>query len=157
MMLRFICKLWYVSLFNAENPGTHTVLDIVQASNSELPHLMFYGPSGAGKKTRVMALLKEIFGAGVDKVRDPESYSTRTSLTRFCDHQMHLEHRTFTTTSSKKVELTTIASNYHIECNPADVGNSDRFVVQEVIKEIASSHPVIQTGPARGFKGIYLI
>jgi replication factor C subunit 3/5 len=31
-----------------------------------------------------------------------------------------------------------IGSNYHIECNPSDVGNSDRFVVQEVIKEIAA-------------------
>ena len=36
-----------------------------------------------------------------------------------------------------------MASNYHIEMNPSDAGNNDRFVVQEVIKEIASSGSVL--------------
>lgn len=39
------------------------------AQTGDLPHLLFYGPSGAGKKTRIMALLRAIFGAGVEKVR----------------------------------------------------------------------------------------
>lgn len=37
-------------------------------ATSSLPHLLFYGPSGGGKKTRVMALLRELFGDAVDKV-----------------------------------------------------------------------------------------
>lgn len=40
-----------------------------QAESGEVPHLMFYGPSGAGKKTRIMALLHAIYGPGVGKVK----------------------------------------------------------------------------------------
>jgi hypothetical protein len=29
-----------------------------------------------------------------------------------------------------EVELTTVSSNYHVELNPSDVGNNDRYVVQ---------------------------
>jgi replication factor C subunit 3/5 len=83
---------------------------------------MFYGPSGAGKKTRILALLRAIFGPGAERVR--------------------LEHRTFKTPSNKSVEITTVASNYHIEICPGDAGIYDRIVVQEVIKEIASSQSI---------------
>ena len=51
--------------------------------------------------------------------------------------------------------MTTTASNYHIEINPADAGNQDRFVVQEIIKEIAQSHPLQTGGPGRSFKGAH--
>ena len=34
----------------------------------DLPHLVFYGKSGIGKKTRAMCLLNEIYGKGVYKV-----------------------------------------------------------------------------------------
>ena len=50
----------------------------------------------------------------------------------------YLEHRTFKTPSNRTIEVVTIGSSYHIECNPSDAGTSDRYVVQEVIKEIAS-------------------
>jgi replication factor C subunit 3/5 len=96
------------------------------SSGEELPHLMFFGPPGAGKKTRVMALMREIYGAGVERIK--------------------LEHRTFKTASGKPIEIGTLGSNYHIECNPSDVGNNDRFVIQEVIKEIASHSNLSSTG-----------
>ena len=40
-----------------------------QARGGDCPHLLLYGPSGAGKKTLVMAILREMFGASADKVR----------------------------------------------------------------------------------------
>ena len=89
----------------------------MQAALGDLPHMLFYGPAGAGKKTRIMALLRAIFGAGVERVK--------------------LEHRAFKVPSGKVVEMTTVASNYHIEINPGDAGIYDRFVVQELIKEMA--------------------
>ena len=39
------------------------------ASEGSLPHMLFYGPSGAGKKTRIMALLRAIFGPSVQKIK----------------------------------------------------------------------------------------
>lgn len=46
------------------------------------------------------------------------------------------------TPSKRTVEVTTVASNYHIEINPGDAGIYDRHVVQEVIKEIAQFSPL---------------
>lgn len=109
------------------------------AASPELPHLLFFGPPGAGKKCRVMALLREIFGPNVEHIK--------------------LEHRRFKTPTNKDIEIATLGSNYHIECNPSDAGNNDRFVIQEVIKEIAS-HATLQSqsGKAggRAFKVVVL-
>lgn len=80
--------------------------------------MLFYGPSGAGKKTRIMALLRAIFGNGVERVK--------------------LEHRSFRLPTGRTLEMTTVASNYHIEINPGDAGIYDRYVVQELIKEMAA-------------------
>ena len=61
-----------IKMVMAENPALSE-----QATSGEIPHILFYGPSGAGKKTRVLALLREMFGNGVEKVC---SYSTHIIL-----------------------------------------------------------------------------
>lgn len=86
----------------------------------DFPHLLVYGPSGAGKKTRIMCLLRELYGSGVEKLR--------------------IEQHNFTTPSNKKIEISTISSNYHIEVNPSDVGIQDRVVIQELIKTVAQTN-----------------
>jgi replication factor C subunit 3/5 len=40
-----------------------------QAASGDFPHLLIYGPSGAGKKTRISATLKALFGPGVEKIK----------------------------------------------------------------------------------------
>ena len=104
----------------------------------DFPHTLVYGPSGAGKKTRIMAMLRQLHGPSVERLR--------------------VEQRTFKFGSSQPVELTIVSSAHHLELNPTDAGIRDREVVQEVIKEIAQSAPVIGGGSdgAPNFKVVVL-
>lgn len=81
-----------------------------------------YGPSGAGKKTRIVATLKELYGPGVEKIK--------------------IDSRVFQTTSNRKLEFNIVASVYHLEITPSDVGNYDRVVVQDLLKEVAQTQQV---------------
>lgn len=49
-----------------------------------------------------------------------------------------------------------MSSNYHVELTPSDSGFQDRLVVQEVIKEIASSSPLETVQDQKGFKIVVL-
>lgn len=42
---------------------------LFQVTEQDCPHLLFYGPSGSGKKTLIMALLRQMFGPGAEKVQ----------------------------------------------------------------------------------------
>uniref|UniRef100_A0A0B6ZAQ3 Replication factor C subunit 3 n=1 Tax=Arion vulgaris TaxID=1028688 RepID=A0A0B6ZAQ3_9EUPU len=101
----------------------------------DFPHLLVYGPSGAGKKTRIMCTLRELYGAGVEKLR--------------------IEQSQFTTPSNKKLEISTISSNYHIEVNPSDVGFYDRVVIQELIKNVAQVNQ-LDASTQKSFKVVVL-
>ena len=81
-----------------------------------------YGPSGAGKKTRIVATLKELFGPGVEKIK--------------------IDARVFQTTTNRRLEFNIVASIYHLEITPSDVGNYDRVIVQELLKEVAQTQQV---------------
>ncbi|KAJ8027897.1 Replication factor C subunit 3 [Holothuria leucospilota] len=104
-------------------------------TSGDFPHLMVYGPSGAGKKTRIMCILKELYGAGVERLR--------------------IEHQTFTTPSNRKVEISIVASNFHIEVNPSDAGIYDRIVIQELIKTTAQTQQ-LESGTMKDFKVVLL-
>ena len=91
--------------------------------------MLVYGPSGAGKKTRVIATLKELYGPGVEKVK--------------------IDSRVFQTTSNRKLEFNIVASVYHLEITPSDVGNFDRVVVQDLLKEVAQTQQVDQSARQR--------
>jgi replication factor C subunit 3/5 len=94
-------------------------LESLAKNPASLPHLFFYGPSGAGKRTRISAFLGALFGPSA--------------------HKLKLNQREFTTPTGRTVEIHMISSDYHIELSPGDAGTSDRFVIQDVLKDIASS------------------
>ncbi|CAD6194692.1 unnamed protein product [Caenorhabditis auriculariae] len=105
------------------------------ATTNNVPHLIFYGPSGAGKKTRIKCFLRELYGPGAERT--------------------HMLMKSFTTPSNKKLEIQTISSNYHIELSPSDVGVYDRVVVQDVIKEMAQTSQ-IDAASQKSFKVVVL-
>ena len=112
------------------HPETTARLQSLAADPHSLPHLLFYGPSGAGKKTRIMSLLREIYGPGSQRLR--------------------LDKRTFTTPTKRSIEINMISSNYHIEISPGDAGINDRYVVQEVIKEMAANRNISSAATSVG-------
>jgi replication factor C subunit 3/5 len=64
----------------------------------DFPHLMFCGPSGAGKRTRINCLLRELYGTGVENV--------------------HIIQKEFQSNSGKKFQVNIINSIYHLELTP---------------------------------------
>jgi replication factor C subunit 3/5 len=107
------------------------------ATRGDFPHLLFYGPLGSGKKTRVYCFLNQIFGSGVYKLKSEEKI-------------IKLEN------SSTVVECFVVSSNYHMEICPADCENNDRHVVQNMIKEAASSQNIESKGKSNTFKVIII-
>uniref|UniRef100_A0A158PKA5 AAA domain-containing protein n=1 Tax=Angiostrongylus costaricensis TaxID=334426 RepID=A0A158PKA5_ANGCS len=103
---------------------------------NDFPHLLFYGPSGAGKRTRIHCILRELYGVGAERLR--------------------LDKKLLVTPSNRKIEIDTVSSNYHIEMNPAEVGIYDRFVVQEVIKQMAETAQ-IASSTQKNFKVVVLM
>lgn len=94
----------------------------MQAASADFPHMLFYGPSGAGKKTRILATLRALYGPGAEKIK--------------------IDARIFQTSSNRKLEFNIVSSVYHLEITPSDVGTYDRVVIQELLKEIAQTQQV---------------
>jgi replication factor C subunit 3/5 len=132
-------RLW-MDKYQPKNIGdldfNHNITEILKtiSQKEDFPHLIFYGPEGAGKKTRIRAFLSLIFNNGVHKVN--------TELKQL-------------KVNSTTVEYLITSSNYHIELTPSDSEMHDRIIIQKVIKESASSS-LIDTKSSRKFKIIVL-
>lgn len=85
------------------------------AERGDVPHLLFYGPPGAGKKTRMMAILRHLFGDGIDKVKAETISPEGTNQ-----------------------EFISVSSSYHNQVSASELGNKDRVCVQHMIKNLSS-------------------
>ena len=88
-------------------------------SNDDFPHLLFYGPNGAGKRTLAKCILSELFGEGALKMKS--------------------EIKEFEATASTTVEWVVYSSTYHVEISPSETDRYDRVVVNSIIKELAGT------------------
>ena len=116
------------------HPSTTQLLKSL-SDNSEFPHLIFYGPDGAGKKTRVHCFLSKVYGEGIYKMNT-------------INKELKLK--------SKNISYMVTSSNYHLEFCPSDVGNNDKFIISHVIKE-TSSFTQLDAETQKNFKVIVLL
>lgn len=63
--------------------------------------------------------------------------------------KIKIDSRVFQTTSNRKLEFNIVASVYHLEITPSDVGNFDRVVIQDLLKEVAQTQQVDQSARQR--------
>lgn len=87
------------------------------ACKVNLPHLIFYGPKGSGKKTRVKLFLQRIYGEG-------EQIKNLIPVT----NTLKVNNKTFNFTYSH--------STVHIEINPSDYLFRDKVTIQSIIKDV---------------------
>jgi replication factor C subunit 3/5 len=105
------------------------------SQKSDFPHLIFYGPDGSGKKTRIHCFLESLYGSGIYKM------NTETKDLKI---------------NSTTISYTISSSNYHLELSPSDNENYDRFIISKVIKE-SSSVMHLDFKSQRKFKVIVLL
>lgn len=82
--------------------------------NNEVPHLIFYGPKGCGKKTLIEVLLRELYKDNMDKIY----------------------YHTYNVTGSgnKIIPIDVRQSNCHMIIEPTNT-NFDKYLIQDVVRE----------------------
>jgi len=92
----------------------HT-LEII-SKNNNMPHIIFYGPIGSGKRTIINMFLEMIYDEGVHDTKDT-LYQIVSS-------------------GNKKTDVKVKQSNYHIVIEPQN-NNFDKYLIQNIVKEYA--------------------
>jgi replication factor C subunit 3/5 len=86
-----------------------------------IPHLLFYGVEGVGKKTLIRLLLRMLFDETVDNLKNIE-YKIKGS-------------------GNKSMSVVIKKSDFHISITP-NSNNFDRYIIQNIVKEYAKRTPL---------------
>lgn len=83
-----------------------------------IPHLIIYGGSGYGKRTILLSLINHLYG------------NVSESSVREADIE-------------NKITIKFIETKEYIEVTPSEYGNNDKIVIQNLIKEVAQTRPIL--------------
>lgn len=101
------------------------------SKDESIPHIIFCGPSGSGKKTIVRMFLEMLFDKDIHK-QDDSPYN-------------------ITAGGGKVSEITIKQSNYHIVIEPSNT-NFDKYVIQGVVGEYAKKMQLNVFNTKKSFK-----
>ena len=107
----------------------------VMSKDEAIPHIIFYGPEGSGKKTIIRLFLEMLFDETVHKIKDT-TYKVIGS-----GNKIILE----------KVKQ----SNYHIVIDPKN-NNFDRYLIHDIVKEYAKRRSLNVFQTTRSFKVVLI-
>lgn len=99
------------------------------SNDDSVPHTIFYGRKGSGKKTLIYLFLDMLYGKGMIKPIETTYQVTGSG--------------------NNTSEVQIMQSNYHIEINPSNT-NFDRYLIQDVVKKYVQKAPLI--GSKKRFK-----
>ena len=105
------------------------------SADNEMPHIIFYGNHGSGKKTIINLFLEMIFDKSIYK----------------------LDNSKYMVTSSGNVEneIFVKQSDHHIIIEPNN-NNFDKYLIQEIVKEYAKKYPLSIFEKNRNFKVVQI-
>jgi len=105
------------------------------AEDDGMPHVIFYGNPGTGKKTMINLFLEMIFDKSIYKLDDSK----------------------YTVISSGNIENEVFVkqSDHHIIIEPNN-NNFDRYLIQDIVKEYARKYPLCIFEKNRNFKMVQI-
>jgi replication factor C subunit 3/5 len=105
------------------------------SKDDDIPHIIFYGNPGSGKKTAINLFLEMIFDKSVYK----------------------LDNSKYTVVSSGNIENEVIVkqSDHHIIIEPNN-NNFDRYLIQDIVKVYAKKYPLSIFEKNRNFKAVQI-
>ena len=105
------------------------------SDDNSIPHIIFYGPEGAGKKTLIKAFLAMLYDDRVNKL---------------CDSTYKV-----TGSGNSTTDVVIKQSDYHIVIEPNN-NNFDRYLIQDVVKEYAKKMPLNVFTSNKSFKSVLI-
>lgn len=122
---------------NIDDFGFHKdILDQLKilSEDDSIPHTIFYGPEGSGKKSLIYLFLKMIYD---DSVFDLSEVTYNVSG------------------SSTEIQVKVKQSNYHLVIEPNN-NNSDRYLIQGVLNKYVKKNPLNVFVSKRNFKVVLI-